>query len=194
MSNEHDNGTMASLGNPSGNGSGGVRRVALGADHRGSEALHQIALLLRQQSIDTVLCIDRGGIMCDYPDMAFPVCRSILDGQADLGILACATGLGSSIAANKVSGIRAALVHDEIGAEMARRCLDANVLCLAADLTGARLLERIVTTFLATEFEGGRHERRLAKVRAIENGGSPEDAQGMSMEVAGETGHPGLEA
>ncbi|MEM8781834.1 MAG: RpiB/LacA/LacB family sugar-phosphate isomerase [Planctomycetota bacterium] len=157
-------------------GTTGIRRVALGADHRGSEALHQIAQMLRQQAIDTVMCVDRGGTACDYPDMAYPVCRAIVEADADLGILACGTGLGSSIAANKVPGIRAALVHDEIGAEMSRRCLNANVLCLAADLTGARLLERIVSTFLSTEFEGGRHERRLAKVRAIEDGGSPGDA------------------
>ena len=166
----------------------------MGADHRGSEALHQIAMLVRQQAIDTVMCIDRGGLMCDYPDMAFPVCRAIMDGQADLGILACGTGLGSSIAANKVPGIRAALVHDEIGAEMARRCLDANVLCLAADLTGARLLERIVTTFLSTEFEGGRHERRLAKVRAIENGGSPDDAEALAIDETGDRDDSALEA
>ncbi|MEM7577036.1 MAG: RpiB/LacA/LacB family sugar-phosphate isomerase [Planctomycetota bacterium] len=163
-----------------------IRRVALGADHRGSEALHQIAQMLRQQAIDTVMCVDRGGTACDYPDMAFPVCRSIVDGEADLGILACGTGLGSSIAANKVPGIRAALVHDEIGAEMSRRCLDANVLCLAADMTGARLLERIVAMFLGTTFEGGRHERRLAKVRAIEGGGSPEE-----VETVADTADPG---
>ncbi len=148
-------------------------RIALGADHRGSEALHQIAMLLEQQSMEPALCADRGGRTCDYPDMTYPVCRSVVDGDADRGILVCGTGLGSSIAANKVTGIRAALVHDEIGAEMARRCLDANVLCLAADLTGPRLLDRIVATFLSTEFEGGRHARRLAKVRAIESGGSP---------------------
>lgn len=162
-------------------GTNGVRRVALGADHRGSEALHQIAQMLRQQSIDTVLCVDRGGTACDYPDMAFPVCQAVVDGDAELGILACGTGLGSSIAANKVTGVRAALVHDEIGAEMSRRCLDANVLCLAADMTGARLLERIVATFLGTTFEGGRHERRLAKVRAIEVGGAPGDAAALDL-------------
>ena len=153
-------------------------RIALGADHRGSEALHQIAMLLEQQSMESALCADRGGRTCDYPDMTFPVCQSVVDGKADRGILVCGTGLGSSIAANKVTGIRAALVHDEIGAEMARRCLDANVLCLAADLTGPRLLERIVATFLSTEFEGGRHARRLAKVRAIENGGRPDEIEG----------------
>ncbi len=149
-------------------------RVALGADHRGSEALHQIAILLEQQSVEPAMCADRGGRTCDYPDMTYPVCRSVVEGDADRGILVCGTGLGSSIAANKIPGIRAALVHDEIGAEMARRCLDANVLCLAADLTGPRLLERIVATFLSTEFEGGRHARRLAKILAIENGGSPD--------------------
>ncbi len=148
-------------------------KIALGADHRGSEALHQISILLEQHDAEASLCADRGGRTCDYPDMTYPVCLAVRDGQAERGILVCGTGLGSSIAANKVPGIRAALVHDEIGAEMARRCLDANILCLAADLTGPRLLERIVATFLTTEFEGGRHERRLAKVRAIETGGSP---------------------
>lgn len=148
-------------------------RIALGADHRGSDALHQITQLLQQQQVETTMCADCGGRTCDYPDMAYPVCRAVVDGDADRGIVICGTGLGSSIAANKVAGIRAALVHDEIGAEMARRCLDANVLCLAADLTGPRLIERIVVTFLHTEFEGGRHARRLAKVQAMEDGHSP---------------------
>lgn len=168
-------------------------KIALGADHRGSDALHQISMLLEQHNAESSLCADRGGRTCDYPDMTYPVCQAVREGVAERGILVCGTGLGSSIAANKVPGIRAALVHDEIGAEMARRCLDANVLCLAADLTGPRLLERIVVTFLTTEFEGGRHERRLAKIAAIENGGSPDQIAEAGDPDESLMGRPALE-
>ena len=116
-------------------------------------------------------CSDR---TCDYPDMAYPVSTAVSTGEADRGILVCGSGIGMCIAANKVKGVRAALVHDEIGAEMSRRHNDANVLCLAADLLGARIIERIVTTWLKTDFEGGRHARRVNKIAAIEEGRSPD--------------------
>jgi ribose 5-phosphate isomerase B len=111
--------------------------------------------------------------MCDYPDMAYPVATAVATGDAQRGILICGSGIGMSIAANKVKGVRAALVHDEIGAEMSRRHNDANVLCLAADLLGVRLIERIIGIWLATEFEGGRHARRVSKITAIEQGHNP---------------------
>ena len=144
-------------------------RIALGADHRGTDVLRQLAALLAQRAqFHPYTCGDCSGESIDYTDMALPVCRAVANGHADRGILICATGLGGSITANKICGIRAALVNDELGAEQARRCLDANVLCLAADLVGPRVLERIVTTFLTTDFEGGRHRRRLQKLYDIE--------------------------
>lgn len=152
-------------------------KIALGADHRGQETLlhltaqlgaagHEL-LTLGQQDKDQLV---------DYPDTALPVARAVAANEADLGILVCGSGIGSCIAANKVRGIRAALAHDEIGADMARRHHDANVLCIAADLTGHRIIETLVDTFLSTPFDGGRHARRIGKIAEIERntmGASP---------------------
>ena len=90
-----------------------------------------------------------------------------------MGILVCGSGIGMCIAANKVKGVRAALVHDELTAEMSRGHNDANVLCLSADLLGQRLIEKIAEVWLGTAFQGGRHERRVRKIAAIENGQDP---------------------
>lgn len=156
-------------------------KIALGADHRGTDVLRQLsALLAQKEQLHPYTCSRCAGDAIDYTDMAVPVCVAVANGHADRGILICATGLGSSITANKIRGIRAALVHDELGAEMARRCLDANVLCLAADLVGPRVMERIVDTFLSAEFEGGRHRRRLQKLQRVEAG----DLDGYSAEAA----------
>ncbi|RMD62319.1 MAG: RpiB/LacA/LacB family sugar-phosphate isomerase, partial [Planctomycetota bacterium] len=103
---------------------------------------------------------------------------------ADRGVLICGSGIGMCIAANKVKGVRAALVSDELSAEMSRRHNDANVLCLAADLLGDRLIERIVEIWLATPFEGGRHARRVAKIAAIERGEDPRSVQSAASAQA----------
>lgn len=150
-------------------------KIAVSADHRGVHALPDITMLLQHQGckvIEMVACMDK---TCDYPDCAFLVARAVASGEADRGVLVCGSGIGMSIAANKVQGVRAALVYDEIGAEMARRHNDANVLCLPADLIGARLIERVVLTWLKSGFDGGRHARRLAKIAAIEHGDDPKD-------------------
>jgi ribose 5-phosphate isomerase B len=150
-------------------------RIALGADHRGSEVCRWVGEMLRQQGHQVEVlgpCGDAHG-NCDYPDAAYPVAKAVAEGRADRGVLFCGTGIGMSISANKVRGIRAALVHDEIGADMSRRHNDANVLCLSADMLGQRIIERIVQKWLATGFDGGRHARRLAKIAAIEQGLSP---------------------
>lgn len=148
-------------------------KIAVGADHRGSEITSQLIAMLQQQGMDVVtlgMCHDR---TCDYPDVAYPVAMAVASGEVDRGILICGSGIGMCIAANKVAGIRAALVHDEIAAEMARRHNDSNVICLAADLLGLRVIERIVQTWIRTEFEGGRHARRVSKILAIEQGKDP---------------------
>lgn len=147
--------------------------IALGADHRGADALRAITETLvanRHIPLPMGVCHDRS---CDYPDMAYPVAMAVANGKADRGILVCGSGIGMSIAANKIKGIRAALVHDEVGAEVSRRHNDANVLCIPADMLGVRVIERIVTAWLRTEFEGGRHERRVQKIKAIEMGMDP---------------------
>ncbi|MEX0654244.1 MAG: ribose 5-phosphate isomerase B [Phycisphaeraceae bacterium] len=154
-------------------------KVAIGADHRGTDVVRQIGAWLEEQGhvVQTVegVCTTAGGQSCDYPDVAYPVAAAVADGDADRGILVCGSGIGMSITANKVKGVRAALVCDEIGAELSRRHNDANVLCLAADLMSPRQLERVLEVWLATEFEGGRHARRVTKITAIEQGGTPDD-------------------
>ncbi len=104
----------------------------------------------------------------DYPDFAFRVAQAVSEGRAERGILVCGTGIGMCIAANKVKGVRAAPCHDSVTVEMSRRHNDANVLCLSADLLGEELIGRIVRLWLETEFEGGRHARRVQKITQYE--------------------------
>jgi ribose 5-phosphate isomerase B len=104
----------------------------------------------------------------DYTDAALPVAKAVSTGQAERAILLCGTGLGVSISANKVCGIRAALCHDELTAQMSRQHNDANILCLPADLIGEALMRRIVEVWMDTAFEGGRHARRVQKIMDIE--------------------------
>ena len=106
---------------------------------------------------------------CDYPDNGIAGALAVAKGEADMGISFCGTGIGMSISANKVHGIRAALCHDELTAELSRRHNDANVLCLAADLIGEELVRRTVDAWLHTEFDGGRHERRIKKIHEFES-------------------------
>ncbi|MBX3358389.1 MAG: ribose 5-phosphate isomerase B [Phycisphaeraceae bacterium] len=148
-------------------------RLCIGADHRGAAAAKQLADRLRSDGHDVTVAGSLGGETTDYPDAAFAVGTSIASAQADRGVLLDGTGVGSTIAANKVKGVRAALVHDELTAEMSRSHNDANVLCLSADLLGQRLIEKIVQVWLATPFQGGRHERRLRKIESIEQGEDP---------------------
>ena len=106
----------------------------------------------------------------DYPDFAFQVAQAVSEGRAERGILICGTGIGMCIAANKVRNVRAAPCHDAITAEMSRRHNDANILCLSADLLGDEVIDRMVRIWLETEFEGGRHARRVDKITRFESG------------------------
>lgn len=151
-------------------------KLALSADHRGVPATRLLADRLRSSGHEVMVLGNLTGEMCDYPDPAYVVGRTVASKEVDLGILLCGSGLGMSIAANKVKGVRAALVHDELTAEMSRSHNDANVLCLSADLLGQRLIEKIVDIWLATPFQGGRHERRVKKIAAIEDGKDPTTA------------------
>ena len=105
---------------------------------------------------------------CDYPDFAVPAAQAVANGECEKGIVLCTTGIGVSMVANKVKGVRCALCHEAHSAEMTRRHNDANVLAIGACVTGVNLAERIVDVFLTTEFEGGRHQRRVDKVMAVE--------------------------
>jgi len=104
----------------------------------------------------------------DYPDVAGRVAEAVASGKFDCGILTCGTGIGMSIAANKVKGIRAAVCHDTFSARMARQHNAANILCLGSMVLGPGLAEDIVKTYLATTFEGGRHQKRVDKIKGLE--------------------------
>lgn len=145
-------------------------KIAIGSDHRGYQAKERIKAMLQGLGHEVA---DRGTDStktADYPDSGIAVAQAVSGGQAEAGVLFCGTGIGMCITANKVPGIRAALVHDELTAQMSRRHNNANVLCLPADLIGDALMQSIVRLWLTTEFEGGRHERRLDKISAFERG------------------------
>ncbi len=144
-------------------------KIALGADHRGYQIKERVKGLLGSLGYEVLDCGTDSQASCDYPDVAYPVCRAVTNSDAESGILFCGTGIGMSITANKVRGIRAALCHDEFSAEMARRHNNANILCLPADLIGEELTRRIVEAWLKARFEGGRHERRLRKITEFED-------------------------
>ena len=150
-------------------------KIAVGSDHRGYEAKQVVKAMIAQMGHE---CIDfgtDGTTPVDYPDLAYTVARAVSDAQAERAILICATGLGMSIAANKVRGIRAALCHDELSAQVSRDHNDTNVLCLSGDQIGQVLLRKIVEVWIGTEFSGGRHQRRVKKITAIEEGRDPRE-------------------
>jgi ribose 5-phosphate isomerase B len=151
-------------------------KIAIGTDHRGCEIGQRVGERLRAAGDEVLFLSDLEAKSSDYPDAAWAVGRAVGDGRVERGVLVCGSGIGMSIAANKVPGVRAALVHDELSAEMSRAHNDANVLCLSADLLGARLIDKIVDLWMKTAFEGGRHARRVAKISAIEHGCEPEKA------------------
>jgi ribose 5-phosphate isomerase B len=161
-------------------------KIAVSADHRGAGVIPSIILMLQHMGCQVSEMGVCSAKTCDYPDMAYPVAKAVAAGEADRGILVCGSGIGMCIAANKVAGVRAALVHDEIGAEMSRRHNDANVLCLAADLMGIRIIERVVQLWIKTDFEGGRHARRVAKITAIEQGRDPVEVEDPAATLAAE--------
>ena len=148
-------------------------KIAVGSDHRGFETKQQIKAIASELGHE---CIDFGtndSNPVDYPDPAYLAAMVVSKKQADRAILTCATGLGMSMAANKIGGIRAALCHDELSAQISRDHNDANVLCISGDQVGEVLLRKIVEVWLNTEFSGGRHERRVRKIKAIEEGKDP---------------------
>src|SRR5438132_11733393 len=143
-------------------------KIAIGSDHRGFEVKRRLQSLLQRLNHDVLDLGTDGAESADYPDYAFPVAQAVSEGRVDRGILIDGTGIGMCIAANKVPGVRAAPCHDSITAEMSRRHNNANVLCLSADLLGGELLDRMVRIWLETEFEGGRHARRVEKIARFE--------------------------
>ncbi len=152
-------------------------KIALGMDHRGVDVGRLLTARLPGEGHDVQVLGQCEGESWDYPDVAWAVARAVANGEAQRGILICGTGIGASIAANKVGGVRAALVGEATLAELSRRHNDANVLCLAGDgLADDQQIIRIVTAWLAAPFDGGRHARRVNKIAAIERGLNPVDA------------------
>lgn len=139
-------------------------KIALAADHAGVQAKQRLVALLRSAGHDVADLGTQGEASVDYPDYARAVAREVASGRAERGILVCGTGIGMSIAANKVAGVRAAKCSDPQEARLSRAHNDANVLCLGARTTDASVLEDMVREFLATPFEGGRHARRVDKL------------------------------
>ncbi len=143
-------------------------RIGVASDHRGFQVKDQILKLLQDMGHDVIDYGSDSEESVDYPDFASKVARSVSEHELDRGILICGTGMGMAITANKYSDVRAVTCHDDVSAEMSRRHNDANVMCMSADLLGDRLLKRIVELWIATDFEGGRHARRVEKIRQIE--------------------------
>jgi ribose 5-phosphate isomerase B len=143
-------------------------KIVLGSDHRGYTTKERLKCLLTEWGHEVIDCGAASDESSDYPDFAVPACLMVAGKKADRGVLLCGSGIGMTMTANKVAGIRAALCHDELTAEMSRRHNDANVLCLAADLLGEELIRRMVQVWLTTPFEAGRHARRIKKVMAAE--------------------------
>jgi ribose 5-phosphate isomerase B len=145
-------------------------RIALGADHAGCGLKAALAGHLAGAGHEVLdLGTDDPAVSVDYPTYAVAVARAVVDGRADVGILACGTGIGMSIAANKIPGIRAALVHDVTTARLARQHNDANVLTLGGRLTAVPLAVELVDTFLATAWDP-RHGRRIEEIAALDEG------------------------
>jgi len=143
-------------------------KIAVGSDHGGVDLKEEIINFLKSENYDVKDFGTNSKESCDYPDYALPVAEAIVAKEFDFGILICGTGIGISIAANKVPGIRAALCSDTFSAHATREHNDANILTLGARVVGPGLALDIVKTFLSTKFEGDRHQRRIDKITAIE--------------------------
>ncbi|WP_124728500.1 ribose 5-phosphate isomerase B [Staphylospora marina] len=143
-------------------------RVLLGSDHGGLRLKREIKQLLEEMGVSYEDAGCHGEESVDYPDYARPVAERVASGEFDFGILICGTGIGMSIAANKVKGVRCAVVSDEYSARMSREHNNANVLALGERVIGPDLARSIVRAWLSTDFAGGRHGRRVEKIRALE--------------------------
>ena len=142
--------------------------IALAADHGGFALKEAIKAHLQEKGLEFVDFGTTDGAACDYPDVALPACNAVVEGRCGLALLFCGTGVGISMAANKVRGIRACCCSDVFSAEFTRRHNDANALCLGGRVVGEGLALAIVDLFLDTEYEGGRHARRVDKIMALE--------------------------
>ena len=144
-------------------------RIALGADHAGVQLKADIKKFLDERGVPYTDFGTNTTDSVDYPDFAATVARAVADGSHDRGLLFCGSGIGMAMAANKVPGVRAASVVDEVSTRLSREHNDANVLALGERLTPVETARQLVTTFLDTPFGGGRHQRRVDKISALDH-------------------------
>ncbi len=143
-------------------------KIAIAADHGGLNLKNKIKEYLKANGYGISDFGTDSAESCDYPDFALPAAEAVASGECDRGIIICSTGIGVSIVANKVPGVRCAHCHDSYCAEFTRRHNDANVLAMGEKVVGEGYALKIVDVFLQTEFEGGRHQRRVDKITAVE--------------------------
>ena len=143
-------------------------KIAMGSDHGGFALKQHLKTYLENKGCLVEDCGTDSTQSCDYPDFGRLAAEAVASGRCERGIVICTTGIGLSISANKVRGIRCALCSEPLSAEMTRRHNDANMLALGGGMIGPNMAERIVDVFLSTAFEGGRHQRRVDKVMSIE--------------------------
>jgi ribose 5-phosphate isomerase B len=150
-------------------GVGGIRmNVAVASDHRSFEAKRRLLPELKRagHNVEDFGC--DGTSACDYPDFAAPAAKAVSDGKYEIGILLDGSGIGMSIVANKIKGVRAALVHDEFTARRSREHNHCNVVCIGTDLLSEQQIRTIVDIFLSTNFSDGRHSKRVEKIKKLE--------------------------
>ena len=143
-------------------------RIAIGSDHAGFALRQAIAEKLKGMGHEVLDCGCESEESCDYPEFGAAVGRKVASGQSDRGIVVCGTGLGIAMAANKIAGIRAAVVHDAFTARMSREHNDANVMALGARVLDPDFAIELVDLWLSTDFEGGRHARRVGKINELD--------------------------
>ena len=144
-------------------------KIAIASDHGGYDLKEDLRAWLTEQGheVEDFGCHSRES--CDYADFAEPAARAVADGKCERGIVICTTGIGISITANKVKGIRCALCSEPVSASLTRHHNDANMLAMGAGMVGPMMAREIVTAFLTNDFDGGRHQRRVDKITAVEN-------------------------
>jgi ribose 5-phosphate isomerase B len=147
---------------------GSLMRIAIASDHRGYHLKEKILSQLKAAGHDVIDDGPSSAESVDYPDYAARVAKRVSEGSCERGILICGTGIGMAITANKFPGVRAASCFDEITAEVSRRHNDLNVLCLSGELLSPKSVDRLIDIWVQTEFEGGRHERRIQKIKDYE--------------------------
>lgn len=143
-------------------------KIVIASDHRGFEKKRWLAPRLKDSGHELVDVGCESSAACDYPDFAAPAARMVANGEADVGILLDHSGIGMSIVANKIRGVRAAIALDLVAARLAREANHCNMLCIATELLSDVMIEKIAREFIDTAFASGRHDRRVKKIAAIE--------------------------